>query len=184
MYDLSSVLSREVLDQVWVLAIMRGRGNSPMSSYISMHPEIEAVELLGDNMLDPIPFPLSMKDIKVYVILVLQPKARQQNSTCGSQREGKDTQKRKMSGLGDCTQHEQSGCQQEGLVQSRAHVLKLLLTQPSQHSDSTVVITAINLKSCMPLRNTGSRAAGCFSGIPLGVDGRGRDGVSRPMLSG
>lgn len=74
-----------------------------MSSYISMHPEIEAVELLGDNMLDPIPFPLSMKDIKVYVILVLQPKARQQNSTCGSQREGKDTQKRKMSRLGDCT---------------------------------------------------------------------------------
>lgn len=70
-----------------------------MPSYIYMHAEIETVESLGENILDPSPFPLSMKDIKVYVVLVSQPEARLQSNTFGSLREDKDTQERRKSGL-------------------------------------------------------------------------------------
>lgn len=44
---------------------MARESNSPIPSYICMHSEMEAVESLGENMLDSALFPLSMKDIKV-----------------------------------------------------------------------------------------------------------------------
>lgn len=69
----------------------RERINSPIPSYIYMHSEMEAVESLGENMLDSAPFSLSMKDIKVDEVLVLQPKVRSQNSTSESPREDKET---------------------------------------------------------------------------------------------
>lgn len=54
-----------------------------------MHSEMEAIESLEENMLDSAPFTLSMKDIRVDEVLVLQPEARSQNSTSESIREDK-----------------------------------------------------------------------------------------------
>lgn len=116
---------------------------------------MEAIESLEENMLDSAPFTLSMKDIRVDEVLVLQPEARSQNSTSESIREDKSMQERRKPGLG--------GCRQTGLVRSRAHGLKLSPGLPSTHTDTNHHgENGCKLKE-LYLSHTGSRVAGRLS---------------------
>lgn len=147
------------------MALARERNNSPIPSYIYMNSEMEAVESLEENMLDSAPFPLSMKDIRVDEVLVLQPEARSQNSTSESPREDKSMQERRKPGLG--------GCRQTGLVRSRADGLKLSPGLPSMHADTNHHgENGCKLKELYS-SHTGSRVAWRL------VGGRGRHGDSR-----
>lgn len=116
---------------------------------------MEAIESLEENMLDSAPFTLSMKDIRVDEVLVLQPEARSQNSTSESIREDKSMQERRKPGLG--------GCWQTGLVRSRAHGLKLSPGLPSTHTDTNHHgENGCKLKELYS-SHTGSRVAGRLS---------------------